>query len=58
LQTEHHRSGYSLRTGALTPESPVRMRASMYIENAIFRSERHASEGMLIGFDCSQLATA
>jgi hypothetical protein len=29
----------------------------MFIENATFGSEKPASEGILIGLDCSQLAT-
>jgi hypothetical protein len=44
-------------TDLLAPESPVRMRAPACIEHAIFRSEKPASEGILIGLDCSQLAT-
>ena len=35
----------------------MRIRAPMCIENAIFRPEKYASEGTLIGSDCSQLGT-
>jgi hypothetical protein len=51
-KTEHHRSGHSLRNRRTSAGiAGVDAGTQRAIENAIFHSEKPASEGILIGFD-------